>query len=161
MPSFDIVSKINTHELDNALQQARKEVAQRFDFRGTDTTLEQTDDGIVMRSNAEGRLDAAWDVLSEKLIRRGLPIAAFERGKVEPASGQSVRQLVKIQVGIPIEKARELVKSLKDSKLKVQASIQGDEVRVSGKKRDDLQAAMAIIRKLDLGIAMQFTNQRE
>jgi uncharacterized protein YajQ (UPF0234 family) len=161
MPSFDIVSKLDGHELDNALQQARKEVAQRFDFRGTETSLEQTAEGIVLRANAEGRIDAAWDVLSEKLVRRGLPLVAFARGKLEPGSAGSVRQLVTMQVGIPIEKARELVKRLKESKLKVQASIQGDEVRVSGKKRDDLQAAIALIRTLELGIAMQFTNFRE
>jgi cyclic-di-GMP-binding protein len=161
MPSFDIVSKIDIHELDNALQQARKEIVQRFDFRGTSTTIEQTSDGLVLRANAEGRLEAAWDVLSEKLVRRGLPLIAFSRGPVEKAGGSTVRQLVTMQVGIPTEKARELVKRIKESKLKVQASIQGDEVRISGKKRDDLQAAIALIKTAELGIAMQFTNFRE
>jgi len=161
MPSFDIVSKIDVHELDNALQQAKKEIGQRFDFRNTDTGIEQTGEGLVLRANAEGRIDAAWEVLAEKLARRGVPLVAFERGTFEPAGGHTVRQVVTMQVGIPIEKARELVKRVKESKIKVQVSIQGDEVRVSGKKRDDLQAAIALIKGVDLGIAMQFTNFRE
>lgn len=161
MPSFDVVSKIDMHELDNALQQARKEIAQRFDFRGTETSIEQSSEGIVLRANAEGRLNAAWDVLAEKLVRRGLPLIAFSRGDLEKAGGSTVRQLVAMQVGIPTDKARELVKLLKGSKIKVQTSIQGDEVRISGKKRDDLQAAIALVRTADLGIAMQFTNFRE
>ncbi len=161
MPSFDIVSKIDMHELDNALQQARKEITQRYDFRGTNTTIEQTSEGLVLRASAEGRLDAAWDVLAEKLVRRGVPLVAFERGNIDKAGGSTVRQVVSMQVGIPVEKARELVKRLKESKIKVQASIQGDEVRVTGKRRDDLQAAMTLVRAAELGIAMQFTNFRD
>ncbi len=161
MPSFDVVSKIDKHELDNALQQARKEIGQRYDFRGTGTEIEETKEGLVLRSNAEGRLEAAWDVVSERLVRRGVPLVAFDRQKMESAGGDTVRQLVKMQVGIASDKARELVKLVKDSKLKVQAAIQGDTVRVTGKKRDDLQEAIALIKKADLKIAVQFENFRE
>lgn len=161
MPSFDIVSKIDTHELDNALQQARKEIGQRFDFRDTQTEVEETKDGLVLKSNAEGRLDAAWEVISGRLAKRGVPLAAFAREKVELAGGATVRQLVKMQVGVPTEKAREILKLVKDSKLKVQASIQGDTVRIAGKKRDDLQEVMALLRKADFKIALQFENFRE
>ncbi len=161
MPSFDIVSEIDKHELDNALQQARKEIAQRFDFRGTSAEIEQTKDGLVLRANAEGRVDAAWDVLSEKLVKRGVPLIAFTREKMEPAGGSTMRQIVKMQVGISAEKGKEINKLIKDSKLKVQSSIQGDTVRVAGKKRDDLQAAMALLRGKDLGIALQFKNFRD
>jgi uncharacterized protein YajQ (UPF0234 family) len=161
MPSFDIVSKLDPQELDNALNQARKEIAQRFDFKGTGTEIDQGDAGIVLRSESEGRVEAAWDVLAGKLVRRGLPLEAFTRGKIEPAGGKTQRQTVTTQEGIPQDAARKILKLLKDQKLKVQASIQGDTVRVSGKKRDDLQAAIQAVKGADLGVAMQFVNFRD
>jgi cyclic-di-GMP-binding protein len=161
MPSFDIVSEINKHELDNALTQARKEIGQRFDFRGTDTEIEELEDGLVLKSNSDGRLDAAWDVLTERMVKRGIPLMAFDRQKIEEAGGNRVRQLVKMQQGIPAEKARVIVKLIKESKLKVTSAIQGDAVRVSGKKRDDLQEAIALLRKSDLDLAIQFNNFRD
>lgn len=161
MPSFDIVSKIDKQELDNALNQAKKEIAQRFDFRGTDTKVEKTDQGIVLESNSDGRLDAAWDVLVSKLVRRGLPIEAFGRGEVKKASGGRVRQLVTMQEGIPQDEAKKIVRLIKETKLKVQAQIQGDSLRVSGKKRDDLQAVIKMLKDAKLGIAMQFSNFRD
>ncbi len=161
MPSFDIVSEINKHELDNALTQARKEIGQRFDFRNTTTTIEETKDGLVIKSNSDGRIDAAWDVLAERLVKRGVPLIAFERQKIEEAGGSMVRQLVKMQQGIATEKAKEIIRLIKDSKLKVQGQIQGNAVRVSGKKRDDLQEVMAMLRRTDLKIAMQFNNFRD
>ena len=161
MPSFDVVSKIDTHELDNALQQAHKEIAQRFDFRNTNTGIEEKDGGITITANADGRIDAAWDVLSEKLARRKIPLEAFTRGEIEPAAGGNVRQSITMQVGIPTDKAKEMVKAIKGAKIKVQAAIQGDTLRVTGKKRDDLQEVMALLRKGDFKIAMQFENFRD
>ncbi len=161
MPSFDIVSEIDRHELDNAVNQARKEIAQRFDFKGTGTNVEVSDDSIVLRSETEGRVEAAWDVVTSRLVRRGLPLEAFRRGNPQPAGGKTIRQDVEIQVGIPIEKAREIVKLIKGTKSKVQVSIQGDRLRVSGKKKDDLQQAISTVKEAELGIAMQFTNYRD
>ena len=161
MPSFDIVSKLDAQELDNALNQARKEIAQRFDFKGTGTEVEKTDAGIVLRSESEGRVEAAWDVLAGKLVRRGLPLEAFTRGKIEPAGGKTQRQVVTTQEGIPQDAGKKIIKLIKDQKLKVQASIQGDTVRVTGKKRDDLQAAIQAVKAADLGIAMQYVNFRD
>jgi cyclic-di-GMP-binding protein len=161
MPSFDIVSEIDRHELDNAINQAQKEIAQRFDFKGTGTEVELAENAIVMRSETEGRLDAAWDVVSGKLVRRNLPLEAFKPGEPQPAGGKTMRQEVAIQVGIPTEKAKEIVKHLKATKLKVQASIQGDTVRVTGKKRDDLQEAIKAVKEAEMGIAMQYTNFRD
>ncbi|RMG19644.1 MAG: YajQ family cyclic di-GMP-binding protein [Deltaproteobacteria bacterium] len=161
MPSFDIVSKIDKQELDNALNQATKEISQRFDFRGTDTKIEKTDAGILIESNTEGRLDAAWDVLAGRLVRRGLPLEAFKRDEVQPAARGRVKQLVRMQEGIPQDDAKKIVKRIKDQKLKVQAQIQGDSLRVSGKKRDDLQAVIKMLKEAKLGIAMQFVNFRD
>src|SRR5262249_11320192 len=113
MPSFDIVSEINKHELDNALQQARKEIGQRFDFRNTATVVEETKEGLVLKANAEGRIDAAWDLLCERFVKRGVPIVAFSRGNIEQGGGGIVRQLLKMQVGIAQDKAREIIKLIK------------------------------------------------
>ncbi len=161
MPSFDIVSEIDRHELDNAVNQAKKEIAQRFDFKGTNTQIELSADGISLRSETEGRLDAAWDVLTTRLIRRGLPLEAFQLQDPLPAGGKTIKQDVVIQVGIPTEKAREIVKLVKAMKKKVQVAIQGDTVRVTGKKRDDLQDVIKAVKEAELGIAMQFTNFRD
>ena len=161
MPSFDVVSKVDSHEVDNARNQASKEIAQRYDFKGTDTTVEQTDEGIVIRSNSEGRLNAARDVLETKMVRRKVSLKALDPQQPQQAGGNMWRQLVKLKEGVSKEKAKDIVKAVKDSKIKVQASIQGDTVRVSGKKRDDLQAVIAMVRELDFRLPLQFINYRD
>lgn len=161
MPSFDIVSKIDPQELDNALNQARKELKQRYDFKGTDASVELSDTTIVLKANSEGRVDAVWDVVTTKLVKRKVPIEAFTRGKQEPAGGKMVRQVITVQQGIPAEAAKKIVKLIKDKKMKVQISIQGDTVRISGKKRDHLQDAIAAVKEVDLGVATQYVNFRD
>ena len=161
MPSFDVVSKLDQHEVDNATNQASKEISQRFDFKGTDTTIEQTEEGIVIRSNSEGRLDAARDVLETKMVRRQVSLKSLDVQEPQPAGGKMWRQVIKLKEGVSKEKAKEIVKTIKDSKLKVQASIQGDAVRVSGKKRDDLQATIAMLKEQDFDLPLQFVNFRE
>ena len=161
MPSFDVVSKVDSHEVDNARNQASKEIAQRYDFKGTDTTVEQTDEGIVIRSNSEGRLDAARDVLQTKMVRRQVSLKALDPQQPQQAGGNTWRQLIKLKEGVSKEKAKEIVKAVKDSKLKVQASIQGDTVRVSGKKRDDLQSTISLLKEKDFDLPLQFVNFRD
>jgi uncharacterized protein YajQ (UPF0234 family) len=161
MPSFDVVSKLDHHEVENAFLQAQKEVAQRYDFKDTATTLEKNADGIVLRSSTEDRLNAARGVLEEKFIKRKVSLKALDPQKIEPAGGQSFRQLVKLKEGVDMERAKEIVKSIKDAKMKVQAAIQGDLVRVSGKKRDDLQEVIALLRGKDFGLPLQTVNFRE
>lgn len=162
MPSFDIVSELNLMEVENAFQQARKELAQRFDFKGTATDLERQQDGaILVKANSEGRAEAALAVLMEKLAKRSVPLEGLDPQKVEPASGGHVRQVVKLKKGIKQEDAKKIVALVKESGMKVQASIQGDAVRISGKKKDDLQQAMALVRGAKLGIPLQFQNFRE
>jgi hypothetical protein len=159
--SFDIVSKVDLQEVSNAINQALKEVHTRFDLKDSksDITLEGKD-AIILSSADEYKLKAVTDVLQGKLVKRGVPLKALSYGAVEPAAGSTVRQKVTMQQGIPTEKAREIVKLIKDSKKKVQASIQGDTVRVSGKDRDTLQAIIALLKQRDFGIDMQFTNYR-
>ncbi len=162
MPSFDVVSELNLMEVENAFNQARKEIGQRFDFKGTATDLERDKDGnVVVKANSEGRAEAALAVLMEKLAKRGVPLEGLDPQKVEPASGGHVRQLVKLKKGLKQEDARRIVALLKDTGLKVQAAIQGEAVRVSGKKKDDLQACMQAIRAAKLGVPIQFQNFRE
>ena len=161
MPSFDVVSKLDHHEVDNAVQQAKKEVSTRFDFRDTGTEIDRTEEGIVIRGDSEGRVEAAVKVLEEKLVRRKVSLKSLDPQKVEPAGGKSYRQLIKLREGIETEKAKEIVKMLKGTRLKVQAAIQGDLVRVTGKKRDELQEAIGTLRGQDLGLPLQFTNFRE
>jgi len=161
MPSFDVVSKIEMHEVDNAIQQAAKELSTRYDFKGTHSSVERGDDGITLRSNSEGRLEAALDVLKEKIVRRKLSLKALDPQKMEPAGGGNFRQLVKINQGINTDKGKEIVKFLKQSGLKVQAAIQQDQVRVSGKKRDTLQEAISAMREHDFGLELQFENFRD
>jgi len=161
MPSFDVVSKVQMHEVDNAVLQTSKEIATRYDFRDTGTSIERTDEGIVLRSDSEGRLEAALDVLQEKLVRRKVSLKAIDPQSPEPAGGSAFRQLVKICQGISSEKAKELVKFLKGSSLKVQAAIQADQVRVSGNKKDTLQQAIAAMRNQDFGVELQFENYRD
>lgn len=162
MPSFDVVSKVDLMELDNALNIAMKEISQRYDFRGTNTSLERTPEGIVARSSDEQHLETAIQVLRERMAKRKVSLRCLDlTAPVEPAASKSVRQLVKIKQGIEIETAKKLVKMIKESKLKVQGSIQGDELRVTGKNRDDLQACIALLRREDFGIDLQFMNFRE
>ena len=165
MPSFDIVSEVDLQEVDNAVNQARKELQGRFDFRGVPVDLKLADDkkSIQLKTDGEERLDAVWDVLLGKLIKRGMTPNALERGKKEPVGGKQFKQDVKLQQGIPTEKAKELVKLIKDSKIKVQASIQGETVRVTGKDRDDLQAAIRLCRSNaePMKIDLQYTNFRD
>jgi cyclic-di-GMP-binding protein len=159
--SFDIVSKVDLQEVSNAIQQALKEVHQRFDLKDSKSHIElEGKDAIVLTSQDDYKLKAVNDVLQQKLVKRGVPLKALDYGSVEPAAGSTVRQRVTMQQGIPIEKARQIVKAVKDSKKKVQASIQGDFVRVSGKDRDSLQEIIALLKSSDFGIDMQFTNYR-
>jgi uncharacterized protein YajQ (UPF0234 family) len=158
--SFDIVSKVDLQEVSNAIQNALKEVHTRFDLKDSKSDIKQEKDALVLSSADEYRLKAVNDILQSKLVKRGVPIKAFTYGVVEPAAGSTVRQRVTMQQGIPIEKAKEIVKVIKDSKKKVQASIQGDSVRVSGKDRDALQEIIALVRGRDFGIDVQFTNYR-
>ena len=161
MPSFDVVSKVNLMELDNALNTARKEIGQRYDFRGTATELERGPEGITIRSSDEQHVAAAQSVLRERMAKRGVSQRCLDPKPVEPAGGKTMRQLVVIKQGIETETAKKMVKAIKDSKIKVQAQIQGDELRVTGKNRDDLQAAIAFLRKGDYGVDLQYVNFRE
>jgi hypothetical protein len=161
MPSFDVVCEVDLQEVDNAVNQTLREVGQRFDFKGIETTLRREEHVLHMQSGDEFKLRALADILREKLVKRQVPLKALTFGDVEPASGGAARQQVTLQNGVPTEKAREMVKLIKGRKLKVQAAIQGDQVRVSGKKRDDLQVVMALLREQDLGLAMQFVNFRD
>ena len=161
MPSFDIVSELDMHEIDNAVQQAQKEVGTRFDFRGTDTEIERTDEGIMVRANSEGRLEAALTVLKEKLAKRKVSQRALDPQKPEPASKGHFRQLVKLKKGISQEHAKDVVRFIKDGKYKAQAAIQGEQVRVTGKKKDDLQEIIQAIRAKDFQVDLQFTNFRD
>jgi len=161
MPSFDVVSKVDLMELDNALNVARKELGTRYDFRGTSTDIERTPEGLTIRSSDEPHANAALTVLRERMAKRNVSQRCLDPKPVEPAGGKTVRQLVLIKQGIEQETAKKIVKAVKDSKLKVQAQIQGDELRVTGKNRDDLQQAISLMRKGDYGIDLQFINFRE
>ena len=162
MPSFDVVSKVNLQELDNALLTAGKEVGQRYDFRGTNTTMERTPEGIILRTSDEPHANAAVQVLRERMAKRNVSQRCLDVGQIEPAAGRTVRVLIKIKQGIEIEVAKKMVKLLKESKqLKTQGSIQGDEVRVTGKNKDDLQATIALLRREDFGVDLQFVNFRD
>jgi uncharacterized protein YajQ (UPF0234 family) len=162
MPSFDAVSELNMMEVENAWNQAGKEIAQRFDFKGTSTTIERDKDlNFVVKANAEGRAEAALGVLREKLAKRGVPLEGLDPQPVEPAAGGHVRQLIKLKKGLKTEDAKKIVALVKGLGLKVQPAIQGEAVRVTGKARDDLQACMQAIRAGGLGIPILFNNFRE
>jgi cyclic-di-GMP-binding protein len=160
--SFDIVSKIDMQEVDNALNQARKEIIQRYDFKGSKTSIElnQKELEIVLISDDEFKLKAVIDILQNKFIKRSVPLKALSYGTIESASGGSVRQVIKLQSGIEKDNARLIVKMIKDTKLKIQSQIMDDQVRVSGKSKDDLQTVMNLIRNADLKFATQFVNYR-
>ncbi|APG24702.1 MULTISPECIES: YajQ family cyclic di-GMP-binding protein [Syntrophotalea] len=160
MPSFDIVSKVDMQEIDNAVNQTRKEIAQRYDFKGTHNEIDLDNEAIVMLGADDYKLEAVIDVLKGKLARRNVSAKCLDFGKKEPASGGAVRQRVSIIQGVSKEKGKEIIKLVKDSKLKVQAQIMEDQVRVSGKKIDDLQEVMQLLKGRDLGIELQFVNMR-
>ena len=161
--SFDVTSTIEMPEVDNALNQARKEIGQRFDFKGSIAAIELDQKAGTLTLTAEDnfKLESVWDVLQTRLIKRNVPVKNLKRGDIEPAAGSTVRQVITLQQGIPIEAAKEIVKHLKDLKLKkVQASIQGDQVRITSSSKDDLQGAMQALRAKDFGVALQFGNYR-
>ncbi|PYX92841.1 MAG: YajQ family cyclic di-GMP-binding protein [Acidobacteria bacterium] len=159
--SFDVVSKVDLQEVANAIQNAMKEIHTRFDLKDSKSNIVlEGKDAIILSSVDEYKLKAVNDVLQAKLVKRNVPIKALTYGAIEPAAGATVRQKVTMQQGIPVEKAREIVKKIKDSKKKAQASIQGDTVRVSSKDRDTLQEVIALLKGSDFGIDMQFTNYR-
>jgi cyclic-di-GMP-binding protein len=159
--TFDIVSKVDLQEVTNAIQNALKEIHTRFDLKDSKSDIQlEGKDAIILSSIDDYKLKAVNDILQGKLVKRGVPLKALTYGAIEPAAGSTARQRITMQQGIPTEKAKEIVKVIKDSKKKVQASIQGDSVRVSGKDRDTLQEIIALLRGQDFGIDMQFTNYR-
>jgi uncharacterized protein YajQ (UPF0234 family) len=161
MPSFDIVSKPNWSEIDNALVQAQKELSQRFDFKDTGTAVEKNGDGIHIGSATEDRVRAALSVLQDKLVKRKVALRFLDVGKVEPGPKGTAKLLVKIKEGIAVEAAREITKLIKDQKLKVQGAIHEAQVRVTGKNKDDLQACIQAVRAKDFGVELQFVNFRD
>lgn len=166
MPSFDIVSEVNKVEVRNAVEQANKEVATRYDFKGSDSRIEQTDKEITLYADAEFQLDQVNDILVNKLSKRSVDIRSLEYGKLEKVSGNKVKKVLTVKEGLETEMAKKIVKIIKDSKLKVQASIQGEAVRVSGAKRDLLQECIALLRKdiaddKENGVPLQFNNFRD
>jgi hypothetical protein len=158
--SFDVVSEVSLPEVANAIDQAQRELSQRFDFKGTGTTIDRDDKLIEIRSSTEDRLKAAVEVLKQKWVRREIPLKALHEGPVQPAAKGTVRQSLNVTVGISDEKAREIVKHVKGLNLKVQSQIMGDQVRISGKAKDDLQAVIQALKEKDFQIALQFTNFR-
>lgn len=160
--SFDVISEVNMQELKNALDQATKEIKQRFDFKDskTDITLKEKEKELVVVSDDEYKLKAVQDIINAKCVKRGVSLKAFSHGGVEPALSGTVRQIAKIQSGLATEKAKEIAKAIKDSKLKAQAQIQGEQVRVVSKSKDELQSVIALLRGKDFGIDLQFANYR-
>jgi hypothetical protein len=158
--SFDVASKVDLQEVDNAVHQTAREIAQRFDFKGSPASVVREEHALVLSAEDEFKLRQLLDILETKLVKRQVPLKALSRGAVEPAGGGRVRQRIELQQGIPIEKAREIVKLVKGTKRKVQAQIQEDQVRVFGRDKDELQAVIQFLREQDLGIHMQFLNYR-
>ena len=161
MPSFDIVSQVDRQEVKNALDQTNKEVQNRFDFKGSDARVEQTELVLTVFADDEFKLGQVMDVLRGRLAKRNVDIRSLDLGAIEKISGDKVKRPVKVKVGIPVEKGREIQKLIKDSKLKVQGSIQGDAVRVSGAKRDDLQNAIQLVKQSVTDVPLQFINFRD
>jgi len=160
MPSFDIVSEVDMHELSNAVDQTNREIANRYDFKGTGAVVELDDNTITLRAQSEFQIRQMMDVLAQKLTKRGVDIAALEEGRVEE-TGNKATQVVTVRQGIDTDTARKIVKQIKDAKLKVQAAIQGDKVRVTGKKRDDLQQVIGMLREAKAGLPLQYVNFRD
>ncbi|HIJ82547.1 MAG TPA: YajQ family cyclic di-GMP-binding protein [Desulfuromonadales bacterium] len=161
MPSFDIVSKVDMQEVDNAVNQAVKEIGQRYDFKGSKSQIIPEKDSVKILADDDYKLKAVIDVLQSKFLKRNISVKALQYGKVEPASGGLVRQIITVQQGISKEKAKDIIAIIKESKLKVQAQIQDDQVRVTGKNRDDLQDAIQLLKGTEIDVEMQFINFRE
>ena len=161
MPSFDIVSQVDMQEVRNAVDQANREIVNRYDFKGTDSTIRLSDDGITVESSAEGRLDAAIDVLKSKLIRRSVSLKSIAGGEPKQIGGGRFQAVFTLNEGIAQDAAKELSKQIRDMKLKVQVQIQGDQLRVQGKKRDDLQEVIAAVKALDFRLPLQYVNFRD
>ncbi len=161
MPSFDVVCRVDLQEVDNAINQTLRELGQRFDFKGTQTEVRREENALHLHSADDFKVRAVGEILREKLARRQVPLKAVQEGPIEPGPAGTAKQKLDLQQGIPVEKAREIVKLVKEMKTRVQVAIQGDQVRVSGKKRDDLQAVIQRLRGEDLGIAMQVVNFRD
>ena len=158
--SFDVASKVDLQEVDNAVHQTLREIGQRFDFKGSDATVSREEHALLLSAEDEFKLKQMLEILEGKMVKRQVPLKALMRGKIEPAAGGRVRQRIELQQGIPTEKARELVKLIKGAKFKVQAQIQEDQVRVFGRDRDELQKVIQLLRQQELGIHMQFINYR-
>ena len=161
MPSFDIVSQVDLQEVRNAVDQAARELSQRYDFRGTDSTVAHTDENITVESDSEGRLEAANDVLKGKLVRRGIDLRSIAGGEPQQVGGGRSRSVWSLNQGISKDAAKDLTKQIRDLGLKVTAQVQGDQVRVQGKKRDDLQQVIGAMKELDLEIPLQYINFRD
>ena len=161
MPTFDVVSQIDRQEVRNAVDQARREIVNRFDFKGTNTEITATEGELAVESSAEGRLDAAIDVVKTKLVKRGVSLKVLQGGDPKPAAGGRVRATFTLVEGIPQDAAKELGKTIRDSKLKVQVQVQGDQLRVQAKQRDDLQQVIALLKGLDYRLPLQYVNFRE
>jgi len=162
MPSFDVVSEVNRQELKNAVDQAQREIGQRYDFKDTSSTIEQNELALTLRTSSEDRLRALKTVLEERLVKRGVSLRGLDWGKIEAATGDTVRQVVTVKVGISSDKAREINKLIKEKAPKgVSTQTQGESIRVSSKKRDDLQTAISLLKSADLGIPLQFVNFRD
>ena len=160
MPSFDVVSEVNHHELSNAVDQANREVTTRFDFKGSDSRFELAGNEITLNTQSEFQLQQMYDILCNKLVKRGVDIVALEQGKPD-IQLKTATQLVTVREGIETVEAKKMIKLIKDRKMKVQAAIQGDQLRVTGKKRDDLQEAIAFLRKSEVGLPLQYQNFRD
>ena len=160
MPSFDVVSEIDQHELNNAIDQANREISNRFDFKGTNSKVELADDSLTIHSESEFQVKQIHDILENKVSKRGIDVRCLEYGDIEENIKQA-RQIVKIRKGVDKDLARKIVKMIKESKRKVQASIQGDQVRITGKKRDDLQQVMADLKESKIDLPLQFVNFRD
>ena len=160
MPSFDVVSEVDQHEVRNAVDQANREIGTRFDFKGSDATVEITDGNLLLEAQSEFQIDQMRDIVIGKLAKRGVDVGALKIDKVE-TTGTRARQKLEVRQGIDQDTARKLVKTIKESKLKVQASIQGEQLRITGKKRDDLQDAIALLKKSDVGLPLQYQNFRD
>lgn len=160
MPSFDVVSEVDQHELSNAVDQAHREISNRFDFKGTSADAKLSDGAVILTADSDFQIDQMHPILYQKLTSRSIDIACLEAGKIE-TSGKGVKQVIVVRTGIDKETAKKAVAKIKESKLKVQAQIQGDQLRVTGKKRDDLQATMRLLEKSELGLPFQFQNFRD
>ncbi|MDH3976003.1 MAG: YajQ family cyclic di-GMP-binding protein [Deltaproteobacteria bacterium] len=160
MPSFDIVSKVDMQEVDNAVNQAKKEISQRYDFKGTKSEIDLKENDIIVLADDDYKLKAIIDIIQSRILKRNISIKSLDYGKEEPASGNMIRQVITIKQGIATEKGKEINKIIKETKMKVQSQIQGDQVRVTGKKIDDLQEVIQLLKGKDLDVDLQFINMR-